>query len=205
RYLAGQLLDELHIVLDDDDRMLFGQIDQEPARFGGLFVRHTGGRLVDQQQLGILKYEHPDFQPLLLAMGTEGGLPGEIFLETDRNRHFLDAGLRLGRQLVKKRVPYAAAGFEGQQQVIEYGKASENGRSLEFAAHAQFHDLLLVELYEILAVHHGRSLLGFGLAAQHVNESGLARAVGPDDHAQFLFLQFEIGDVEGLEAVERSH
>jgi hypothetical protein len=43
---------------------------------------------------------------------------------------------------------------------------------------------------------------GLGLAADEVEQGGLAGAVGADDHAQLVLVDVEVEAVDGLEAVE---
>ena len=48
-------------MLNDDDGMFFRQRLEQPARLRGLFVRHAGDRLIDQQQFRILQNDQwPD-------------------------------------------------------------------------------------------------------------------------------------------------
>ena len=83
---------ELHVVLDDDDRVLAGERQQQLRRALGFLRRHAGDRLVDQQQLGLLHQQHADLEPLLLAVRQRaapararcGGQPDDL-------EHFVDA------------------------------------------------------------------------------------------------------------------
>ena len=61
-------VDEVHVVLDDHQRMAAGQrLEQFPGA-DGLLVRHPRHRFVEQEQLGFLHQEDPDLQPLLLPV-----------------------------------------------------------------------------------------------------------------------------------------
>ncbi len=57
--------------------VLFSLVDLF-EQFGGLMrfdIGHAGHRLVDQQQLRILRQQHADLEPLLLAMRQIAGEP----------------------------------------------------------------------------------------------------------------------------------
>src|SRR6266478_5230049 len=87
--LAGDLPHELHVVLDDENRAVRGDRLEQLTRARGLFVGHPGDRLIDQQELRILRDHHADLEPLLFAVRQGAGLPiglvGELHgLERDR-------------------------------------------------------------------------------------------------------------------------
>ncbi len=62
----------MHVVLDDDDGARLGDLAQELGRFLGFGVGHARHRLVHQKEFGVLRQQHPDFQPLLLPMAEIG-------------------------------------------------------------------------------------------------------------------------------------
>src|SRR5437660_2420997 len=68
RHLGAELADELHVVLDDEDGAVARDAEEQIGGARGLFVRHARHRLVDEEELGILRHHHPDLQPLLLAV-----------------------------------------------------------------------------------------------------------------------------------------
>ena len=49
--------------------------EQQFAGLVRLLVGHAGGGFVDEQQLGVLREQHADLQPLLLAVGERAGFP----------------------------------------------------------------------------------------------------------------------------------
>ena len=68
RHLHAELAHEMHVVFDHDDRMLAGDGLEQLRGVVGLGIGHAGDRFVDQQQLRILRKQHADLEPLLLAM-----------------------------------------------------------------------------------------------------------------------------------------
>ena len=68
----GDLAHEVHVMLDGQDRHAVGiELLDDLARGVGLLRRHAGGRLVEQQKLGLQADRHADLQPLLEAVAEE--------------------------------------------------------------------------------------------------------------------------------------
>src|SRR5712692_3907870 len=84
RHLASNLPDELHVVLDDEDRPVGGDRLEQPAGPRSLLVGHARDRLVHEEQLGILRDHHPDLEPLLLAVRQGAGQGARLGGELDR-------------------------------------------------------------------------------------------------------------------------
>src|SRR5262245_24096343 len=59
---------ELHVVLDHQNGSILRDRPEKLGRLLGLLVGHPGHRLVDQQELRLLDDDHPDLEPLLLAV-----------------------------------------------------------------------------------------------------------------------------------------
>src|SRR6188768_1730284 len=64
RHCAGNLADKNHVVLDDDDAVLARKTHKQLTSLVRLFVSHASRRFIDQEQLWVLRQEHPDFEPL---------------------------------------------------------------------------------------------------------------------------------------------
>src|SRR5437763_10878325 len=73
RDLAGDLPDEGHVVVDDDERVFAGHRLKEFAGALGFARRHAGDGLVNQEQLGVLGHEHAQLQPLFFAVRQQPG------------------------------------------------------------------------------------------------------------------------------------
>ena len=80
-----------HIVLDDHDRVLARQRQQELGRALDLMRRHAGHRLVDQQQFRVLHQQHADFEPLLLPVRENSSQRFALLREADDVQHFVDS------------------------------------------------------------------------------------------------------------------
>ncbi len=205
RHLDAEFAHEGHVVLDHDDGL--GAVDFL-QQFGGLHgfdVGHAGDRLVDQQQLGLLRQQHADFQPLLLAVRQAAGDARPHALQPDGVEHLVDALLLRRRILPQQRGAHAAVVLERQQQIVLDRVHLEHRRLLEFAADAEHGDFGLVELGQVVGAFLEKHVAGVGpgLAGDDVHHGGLAGAVRADDGAHLARLDDEGQFVERLEAVER--
>ena len=75
-------------------------------------------------------------------------------------------------------------------------------RRLEFTPHARPSDLIVDHLRQFQAFELDRTMCRLGLAAYHVQQCGLAGAVGPDDHPEFLMFHGKGQVVHRHETVE---
>ena len=69
--LLGDAHDDLHVVLDEQDRevLLVAQLAHEVGQLRGLLRVHAGGRLVEQQQLRVGRQRARDLDAALVAVG----------------------------------------------------------------------------------------------------------------------------------------
>ena len=143
--LDAEFAHEGHVVLDDHDRLFLVDFLQQLRGLMGLDVGHAGDGLVDQQQFRVLRQQHADLQPLLLAVRQASGQAVARVRQADGFQHALDPlGLRLALA-PEQRALDAVVDIERQQQIVLDGLALEHRRLLEFAADAEFGDAGLVE------------------------------------------------------------
>ncbi len=104
---------------DDHDRVAPGEVLQETCGALGLPVGHSRDRLVDEQELWLLRQQHPDLEPLLLSVGEEPGRLVPLLPEADRFEHLLDALPLARRDLGEECLPDAARRAQCELQVLE--------------------------------------------------------------------------------------
>src|SRR3954447_12938588 len=199
---VGDVLDEFHVVLDDQHGPI---LDDAVEQFGGLDAladAHARHGFVEHQQVRVLDQQHADLEPLLLAVAEFGSRGVEAVLEEDHLGDFLDTILHDLVALEGERAEYGAAAWIGDLEVLEHREILEYRWRLEFAANAGLHDLILPELGQLLAAKLDRAGGRFGLAADQVEHRGLAGAIGTDDDADLVLLDIEREVVHRLEAVE---
>src|SRR5690606_13302696 len=180
--VAGDLFHGGHVVLDDDEAVFAGEGEEELAGAVSLLVGHAGGGFIDEEDLGVLREEHADLEPLLFAVGEEPGFPTTLRVEADQFEDVVDP-VAVGRgKAVKERSEETARAFEREYEVVPDGVLGVDAGRLEFAADAEAVDLVLVELGE--TVRGGRrvaelelALVGLGAARDEIEEGRFAGAV----------------------------
>ena len=173
----------------------------------GLGVGHAGDRLVDQQQLRVLREQHADLEPLLLAVRQAAG---EAVAHARRGG-WCRASRRCGcarsavvapEQSARARVrsPFSASSRLSSTVWLSNTVGFWNLRPMPSSAICG-----LVELGagRCCAVEQHVAGVGPGLAGDDVHHRGLAGAVGADDGAHLAGLDRERQIVERAEAVER--
>ncbi len=204
RHLDAERPHEAHVVLDHDDGMRLVDLAQHLRGGLGLDVGHAGHRLVDQHQLGVLRQQHADLQPLFLAVAEARAQHMLLRLHAD-DRQDLGQPVVLGpgRRRAQQLVPGAHA-RQRQQEIVAHRVVIEHRGLLELPPDAERGDMRLVELGEVgPPVEHDLALVRPRLAGDDVHHGGLAGAVGADDGAHFAGLDQQRQVVQRLEAVER--
>src|SRR6478736_83475 len=69
RDLVGNIEDDIHVMLDEKDRQMRIEPQQEFRHFGGFAGGETRRRFIEQQDFWIAGKPENDFQLALLAMG----------------------------------------------------------------------------------------------------------------------------------------
>ena len=140
--LDAELAHELHVVLDDDHGVVLGDLLQQLGGLLRLGVGHAGDRLVDEQQLRVLREQHADLEPLLLAVADR--LPARRLRGVGRggsspeSRRCAPTSPLLPRQ---NSVPATLrSAFSASWRLSSHGVALEHGRLLELAADAELGD-----------------------------------------------------------------
>ncbi len=109
RDLVGDVLDELHVVLDHQHRAVLDDAVEQFGGLGALADAHAGDGLVEHQQVRVLDQQHADLEPLLLAVAELVGIGVEAILQEDHLGDFLDPLLHRGVALEGQRAEHGAA------------------------------------------------------------------------------------------------
>src|SRR5262245_603722 len=191
---AGDLDPELayegHVVLDHDYGAVAVDLLEQLGGLLGLGVGHAGDRLVDQEELGLLRQQHADLQPLLLAVRQRAGDAAAHARQADSLENAVDALRFLAGLVPEQGLARAPVGLQGEADIVLDRVHVEHGRLLELAADAEQRDLGLVEARQVIraAVEIDVAGIGPGLAGDDVHHGGLAGAVGTDDRAHLAGL-----------------
>ncbi len=201
-HLVGDVLDEFHVVLDHQHRAVLDDRIEQLRGLDALADAHAGDRLIEHQQVWILDQQHADLEPLLLAVREHIGIHVEAILQEDHLGDLLDAFAHRGITLEHQRTEHRAPAWIGNLQILEHREIVIDGRRLELAADTGLHDLVLLELGQLLAAELHRPRRGFGFAANQVEHRGLAGTVRADDDADLVLLDIEREIVHRFETVE---
>ena len=90
RDLVGDVLDEFHVVLDDQHRAVLDDAVEQLGGLGALADAHAGDGFVEHQEIRVLDQQHADLEPLLLAVAEQGGAHVEAVLQEDHFRDFMN-------------------------------------------------------------------------------------------------------------------
>ena len=168
-------------------------------------LRRRGGDLSggQQQQLRLLRQQHADLQPLLLAVAKIGGEHVAPVAEANDAEDLIDALGRRGRRPAEERRCRAARTGHRQFEVVAHRMALEDGRLLELAADAERGNGRLVKTSQVDGtVEIDVAGIRPRLAGDHVHHGGLAGAIGADDGTHLARLDDQRERVQRLEAIE---
>src|SRR6478735_9743240 len=183
RDAVGQRTDDVHVVVDEHD----GAPDREglDERDGAVDVLdpHAGGRLVEQEQLGVEGEGDGELEGALLAVGERGrrgtGAVGEPDLVEQVHGAVAEGGHPLDRAPPLLAHPGRAG--EGELEVLAQRHLLEEARDLEGAGDAERGDLLRGLAGDVLAVEEDGAGRRGEEAGEQVEQGRLAGAVGPDE------------------------
>src|SRR5829696_3146983 len=188
RHPVGDAHDDAHLVLyeEDGDAALFPEALDQAGQPRGLLGVHAGRGLVEQQQRGVGGQRPRYLQAPLVTVGEVLGerLPLADADEVEELRGAL-AGLPVlaaGPWQAEDRTEDAAleAGVHACEHVLPGAHGVEEPDVLEGTPDAQLRPLVRPELRYVTAPEDEGPRRGLIQPADHVEEGGLARAVGPD-------------------------
>ena len=184
RDLDPEIAHEVHIVLYDQHRARARDVFEQRGGCGGFGIAHPGRRLIDKQQLGILRQQHADLQPLFLAVRQGAGAGLTLRRQLDQVHNLIDA-LGVLRALSPKQTgPHPAPPLYGQADVVGDAVTVEHRGCLELAPDAQCRDSGLVARRQVDGlIEQHIACVRPGLAGDDVHHGGFAGSVGADDGA----------------------
>ena len=194
--------DEFHVVFDHNDAVLVLQLEQQLGGEHGFLVGQSGGRFIDEQQLGAGEDQHADLQPLALAVAEKLDRPVDVVDQANPFKDLVDLlgfpGCGCHLQVPQQLLP---AG-QGQFHVLSHVKSIKDRGGLELASDSLPGDIDFAGPGDVGSSEFDTALADRSLAADHVTEGGLAGTIGSDDHVQRVVRHAVVVDVESLEAVE---
>jgi len=205
RDAVGDVHDDLHLVLDQDDGAPLGDAADQVDGLVRLLRAHAGRGLVEQEERRVGAERDAELEVALLAVGEVGGqqlaLVPEADLLQDGAGLVADAAERHG---APPEVEREAVGLRGHADVLEDGEVREDVGDLVRLRDAEARDPVLRQAGDLPAFEPDPAGGGRHLARDQPEEGRLARAVRADDRAQLAALDLEVHLRDGHEAAEAS-
>ena len=205
RNLFGELEDQVHVVLDEDDRDVSRKRGDDREQLGTFRGRNTRGGLVEQQHFRPGRERQRDFQQTLLAIGKIACLDAGIALETQSGEdlpRLVDLRYCRRRRAPPDR-PGTGALAARHRNRFQHGQSGKQRIDLKSARHATLDALVLREAAHSFLVEEHVTRGRREHARQQVDQGRLARAVRTDNRVPGAGIERE-GDVGiGLECPER--
>ncbi|RTE67839.1 hypothetical protein BHE90_017787, partial [Fusarium euwallaceae] len=196
-------LHKTHVVLDHDQRVLTLQPREQFGGLAGFLRGHARGRLIHQDQLGVLGDQHADLQPLGLAVRQIGRRPVELLGEPDQFGQTFDVFAPGVADTPAQIAQHGGAARPCHVKILAHRKLAEHARHLELTADAGAGDLVFLEILQRGAVKTDGAGARLDLAADDVERSGLAGAVRPDQRDQMTRGQRQRNIMQHLATAER--
>ena len=211
---VGEVHHEAHVVLDEDHghAQLVADVEDEPGHVLGLLDVHPGDGLVEEQELGLHRERAAQLDALLDAVGQQADGALAVGLDLEEVDDLLD-GRAVGQLLLERPAderqraehPVAHVGVAAEHEVVEHGQVGEQLDVLERARHAQAGDLVRLLADQVVAVEGHAAFLRLVDARQHVEDRGLAGAIGADDREELALADLEADAVDRGDAREPQH
>src|SRR5262245_1138003 len=210
-HAVGDVHDHAHVVLDQrhGGAELSVDVEDEAAHVLFLLDVHAGHRFIQQQQRRLGSERPGQLHALLQAVGQRAGRRLADGLDLQEVDDALDGGA-VGQLLGAGRAPPERVGEDvaahlqqpARHDVVEHGHALEQRHVLEGARDAELRYLRRLEPRAVGAGEADVSLGGLVEAADHVEQRGLAGAVGPDDGEDLAALDLQAHVLERQQRAE---
>src|SRR5438445_4930120 len=175
---GAQVHDEAHVVLDHEER--------DPARVQAADVLadllqqgrvHAAGGLIEQDELG-LGHEHgAELEQLALPVGQRSAESVRDVSDVQELEHLHGTGPLAAPVSAREQCAEAFAP-DGHEHVFQGGEPREDARQLKGATDAELVDPVRTEAVDGLGLESDRAGVFGDEAGDHVEDGGLARAVG---------------------------
>src|SRR5882724_4011852 len=200
----GEPEDQIHVVLDDQDRDFLGQLVEHLENAMRLERRHARCRLVEEQHLGFQAERDRDLDQTLLPVGQVEDALSRVFREPEGREQLQAFAAHVGvraRRAQHLRRHALALGYR-QRDVVEHREAAEKRVDLERPAEAALHALGLAQSGDVLSPEHDLPGGGRQHSREHVDEGGFPGAVRSDQRVARPRLETEIDPVGDGERAE---
>src|SRR2546423_1917154 len=193
--------DDVHVVLDDEDRERAIEARDELGDTRGLERRHARGRLVEQEHVWTLRERDRELQLAALAVRERARGDALTAGKTDALEHRCGLGVLGARNGAKKAVWSPARG-DGQGDVVASGERCEQLRPLKDVGKSEPGALPGAKARDVLPAETDAAARRRGLAGECVDERGLPRPVRADHRPPLAFAEAQRHAVQRHDAAE---
>ncbi len=201
---VGDVHHDVHVVLDEHHGVLVLQALDQPLHVVQVVDAHARGGLVQEDRLRARSQRHAHLQPALLAVREVAhGRVGMALQAQPRQHagHHIGAGSGTHGRAPAVECLRGRRALRGQPQVLAHRQREEQARHLERARHAALHAAMVRLARHVVAVEHDAPAAHRLGAGEHVEQRGLARAVGADHRMHGVRAHLQIDTRECCELV----
>ena len=194
----------IHVVLDQHDRDLPIEAQEEFGQNAALVRRQPGGRLVEHDQTRLEGQREAYLELAAFAMREIARPRGEAIVEAHGARRGVDPrkNSRIGVRPIEIEMTAFGRSEHAEIQILLDGQRIEQRRGLKGAAQAERDAPMHRHACDVALSDPHRAPRRPNLASDHVEEGGLAGAVRPDDRAALALRDGHSNVAQGLEAAE---
>src|SRR5215467_11439534 len=201
----GKVQRHVHVVLDHDDRYVARDRGEQLPHIAALVYRKTCKRLIQKQNLRVLRHRHGDLDPSPLTIGCLGQRPIGGVVEPDKGQGLLGARRKMALALeADYRIPAQSRQAEQRQLDIAQNRiAREQRDDLVGAGQAEMGAAPAWGARDVLSEQQNRAGIRCEFSGYQVKQRGLARTVGTDDEAALTGLDRKVDAFGDAKAAER--
>src|SRR5579875_3261695 len=200
-----KLSNELHIVLDHQNRPVRADLPEENAGPLALGAGHAGDGLIEQKKLRFLNQHHPDLEPLLLPVRQETGPDAGPIAEPDQGESARHAfGDR--RSGPPKQAEQRRGTIRGDNKVVAHGQLRKDRGGLELTPDPQTGELVAPTAPDVYPTVEEHCIPDRPYpAGDDVKQSCLSRAIGANEKPELTVADPEREPIEHPYAVKAHH
>ncbi len=189
--LVGKIHHHIHVMLDQQHGGLRGHGADKCLERVDFGIGETLGGFIQDQQFGVHRQAHRDFQQALVAIGQRAGdLIGHVC-----KTHAGQCGHAVCVQVL------ATFALDGECDVIKHRQIGVDGCDLECIGDAARDTGMGGQMCDIGAVKQDRAGAGRDAPRQQADEGGFARTIGANQSVDFPCCQVEINILNRFDAI----
>ena len=194
----------VHVVLDQQDRLLPLQFVQERDHAGGFVRSHAGHRLIEQEHPRRCGQRHRDLELPVLAMAEicADDIGATFKPDPSERSPRRPAQFRLSARRLPEAERVARMSLDRQCDIVEHGEVEKQGGDLKRARETERASPVRRQVGNVASIEEYSPLLGADFAGKLADQGRLAGAVWADDSVQLADRHFERDAIGGEDTAE---